>query len=56
VGEEQFEAGAGPIVFAPAGIPHKFRNIGPGRLETTDIHVQRPLDPDHPADPEDSSL
>ena len=23
----------------PANIPHKFHNVGPGRLDTTDIHV-----------------
>jgi len=39
VGDERFECEAGQIVFGPAGIPHKFTNLGPGRLETTDIHV-----------------
>jgi mannose-6-phosphate isomerase-like protein (cupin superfamily) len=39
VGEERFECAAGQIVFGPAEIPHKFKNLGPGRLETTDIHV-----------------
>ncbi len=39
VGEESFEAAAGEIVFGPAEVPHKFRNLGPGRLETTDVHV-----------------
>lgn len=39
VGERQIEAVAGQIVFGPAGVPHKFVNLGPGRLETTDIHV-----------------
>jgi mannose-6-phosphate isomerase-like protein (cupin superfamily) len=39
VGEERLVAEAGQVVFAPAGLPHKFRNLGPGRLETTDIHV-----------------
>ncbi len=39
VGDTRLEAAAGEIVFGPAGIPHKFRNLGPGRLETTDIHV-----------------
>ncbi|MEM7497197.1 MAG: cupin domain-containing protein [Pseudomonadota bacterium] len=38
VGEETFEAEAGDIVFGPAGLPHKFENLGPGPLETTDIH------------------
>ena len=39
VGEQILEAQAGEIVFGPANIPHKFENIGPGRLETTDIHL-----------------
>ena len=38
VGETQFEAFAGQVVFGPANVPHKFVNLGPGRLETTDIH------------------
>jgi mannose-6-phosphate isomerase-like protein (cupin superfamily) len=39
VGGTEIEAEAGQIVFGPANIPHKFRNLGPGRLDTTDIHV-----------------
>lgn len=39
VGEEKIEAAAGDVVFGPANVPHKFHNVGPGRLETTDIHV-----------------
>lgn len=39
LGDETVEAEAGDILLAPAGTPHKFENIGPGRLETTDIHV-----------------
>jgi mannose-6-phosphate isomerase-like protein (cupin superfamily) len=39
VGETRIEAEAGEVVFAPANVPHKFRNIGPGPLETTDIHL-----------------
>ena len=39
VGEEKIEAEAGDIVFGPANIPHKFQNLGPGPLETTDIHL-----------------
>ncbi len=39
VGDERFECAAGEIAFGPAGIPHKFKNLGPGRLETTDIHL-----------------
>lgn len=39
IGDEMIEAQAGDILLAPAGTPHKFENLGPGRLETTDIHV-----------------
>ena len=39
VGDRQIEAVAGQIVFGPANVPHTFVNLGPGRLETTDIHV-----------------
>ncbi len=39
VGDETVEATGGQIVAAPAGVPHKFVNLGPGRLETTDVHV-----------------
>lgn len=50
IGDEQVEAEAGEILLAPAGVPHAFRNLGPGRLETTDIHlspewIQTDLDP-----------
>ncbi|MDA7946151.1 MAG: cupin domain-containing protein [Hyphomicrobiaceae bacterium] len=39
VGDEKIEAEAGDIVLGPAEIPHKFHNLGPGSLETTDIHL-----------------
>lgn len=39
VGDREFVAETGDIVFGPANIPHKFENLGPGRLETTDIHL-----------------
>lgn len=39
VGDEQLEAVAGQVVFAPANVPHTFVNLGPGILETTDLHV-----------------
>lgn len=38
VGEVEIEASAGHILVAPAGTPHKFTNLGPGPLETIDIH------------------
>lgn len=39
VGDTQMEAAAGDVVFGPATVPHRFVNLGPGRLETTDIHL-----------------
>ena len=41
IGDRIVEAGAGQILMAPAEVPHKFENLGPGRLETTDIHLSR---------------
>ncbi len=38
VGDQVIEAGAGEVVLGPAGLPHRFENIGPGRLQTIDIH------------------
>ncbi|GAB4237243.1 MAG: cupin domain-containing protein [Methyloligellaceae bacterium] len=39
VGDEKIEAEAGDIVFGPANVPHKYHNLGPGRLTSTDIHL-----------------
>ncbi|WP_172294986.1 cupin domain-containing protein [Pseudoruegeria sp. HB172150] len=38
IGDDTVEAGTGDVLLGPAGVPHKFVNLGPGRLETTDIH------------------
>src|SRR5690606_15958614 len=38
VGDTTLEASAGEVVLGPAGIPHRFENLGPGRLQTIDIH------------------
>jgi len=38
VGDQTQEAGQGEVVFGPASLPHRFENIGPGRLQTIDIH------------------
>ena len=38
VGDEVIDAEAGEVVLGPAGVPHKFINLGPGRLQTFDIH------------------
>lgn len=39
VGDQKIEAKAGDILLGPANVPHKFHNLGPGRLTTTDIHL-----------------
>ena len=38
VGGTTLDAAAGDVVFGPAGVPHRFENLGPGRLQTIDIH------------------
>ena len=39
VGDQVIDADAGEIVLGPAGLPHRFVNLGPGRLQTLDIHM-----------------
>ncbi len=39
VGDQVIDADAGETVFGPAGVPHRFVNLGPGRLQTLDIHL-----------------
>lgn len=39
VGNEVIDAEAGETVMGPAGVPHRFVNLGPGRLQTLDIHL-----------------
>jgi len=39
IGAQKIEAVAGDVLFGPRDMPHKFHNLGPGRLETTDIHL-----------------
>ncbi|PTX05091.1 cupin domain-containing protein [Pararhodobacter aggregans] len=38
VGEAVIEAAAGSVLLGPRGVPHRFENLGPGRLQTLDIH------------------
>jgi mannose-6-phosphate isomerase-like protein (cupin superfamily) len=38
IGDETIEGREGQIIVVPAGVPHAFRNIGPGNLEMIDIH------------------
>lgn len=39
IGDKKIEAQTGDILLGPAKIPHKYHNLGPGILETTDIHL-----------------
>lgn len=39
VGDETIDAEAGDIVLGPANIPHGYQNLGPGRLDSLDIHL-----------------
>ncbi|MGO4173350.1 cupin domain-containing protein [Bosea sp. TAF32] len=43
LGTEKLRAGAGTIVVGPAGVPHKFVNIGTGRLELVCIHANEAI-------------
>jgi mannose-6-phosphate isomerase-like protein (cupin superfamily) len=38
VGDTKLEAGAPPPPPSPANTPHRFENLGPGALETIDVH------------------
>jgi len=38
VGDAVIDAVAGEVVLGPKGVPHRFENLGPGRLQTIDIH------------------
>lgn len=39
IGDRRIEASAGDVVLGPAEVPHKYHNLGPGPLETIDIHL-----------------
>lgn len=39
IGDKKIAAKTGDILLGPANIPHKYHNLGPGMLETTDIHL-----------------
>ncbi len=38
VGDIVIDATAGDVLLGPAGVPHRFENLGPGRLQTIDVH------------------
>ena len=39
IGDEKIEASEGDVLLGPANIPHKYHNLGPGLLESIDIHL-----------------
>ena len=39
IGDRKIEANEGDVLLGPRDVPHKFHNLGPGRLETVDIHL-----------------
>ncbi|MFT7577913.1 MAG: mannose-6-phosphate isomerase-like protein (cupin superfamily) [Alphaproteobacteria bacterium] len=39
VGDEVIDAEKGDIILGPANIPHGYQNLGPGRLDSLDIHL-----------------
>ncbi len=39
VGDRIIDVEAGDIVLGPANIPHGYQNLGPGRLDSLDIHL-----------------
>lgn len=39
VGDAVIDAEVGDVVLGPKGVPHRFENLGPGRLQTIDIHL-----------------
>ncbi len=39
VGNQKFIAAEGAIVFGPANLPHTYKNLGPGRLDSLDVHL-----------------
>jgi len=39
VGDKTIDAETGDVVLGPANIPHGYQNLGPGRLDSLDIHL-----------------
>ena len=39
VGDRTIDAEAGDVVLGPANIPHGYQNLGPGQLDSLDIHL-----------------
>ena len=56
IGREKIEAEAGDVLFGPANVPHKFVNLGPDRLETTDIHLSPAFAQRESDDPDENEI
>ena len=41
VGDSKFIAKRGDLVIGPANIPHAYKNLGPGTLDSVDIHLNK---------------
>ncbi len=39
IGDQVIDAKAGDILFGPANVPHGYQNLGPGKLDSLDIHL-----------------
>lgn len=39
VGDKKFIAEEGDLIIGPANIPHAYKNVGPGRLDSIDFHL-----------------
>ncbi len=39
VGDKTIDAAGGDVVLGPANIPHGYQNLGPGKLDSLDIHL-----------------
>jgi len=52
IGDEKIEAEAGDLLLGPANVPHKYHNLSPGLLESTDIHLSDEWIQTHLEDPE----
>lgn len=39
VGDQIIDAEAGDVLLGPANVPHGYQNLGPGRLDSLDIHL-----------------
>ena len=55
IGDEKIAAAAGDVLLGPAHVPHKYVSLGPGRLETIDIHLSDRWIQTDLADPEEDA-